>query len=285
MCVHKHRRYKRKKPYTIIIIAMLLVGLATILFPLWNQSMEARMDAEEYDLLKAQTSTIGETMPQVVAMAADERDIGATPFAPKTPVPFSGVNLAACIAENEDFIAWIQIPGTPVDYPVVSTDDTDYYLNHTFAGKKSYIGTLFSLGKTDYIAPSQNIAIYGHHIRSNKEVMFSPLLSYKDEAFYQTHKTIYLDSLYSYGAYSVFAAMNMRISDWDPSQASFTSEEDFLAFVNHAKSQSFYDTGVQVTAQDQILTLITCDRKFHTQEGRLVIMAVKQPLQAYAPNN
>lgn len=80
-----------------------------------------------------------------------------------TPQPATGktgVDLAACKAANDDFIAWLIIPGTKINYPVVLTDNVDYYLTHTFTGKQSKIGTLFSLGRTDYETPGQNIAVY-----------------------------------------------------------------------------------------------------------------------------
>lgn len=189
------------------------------------------------------------------------------------------MDLAACKAQNEDFIAWLQIPGTPVDYPVVSTDDTKYYLNHTFTGKKSYLGTLFSLGKTDYQLPSQNIAIYGHHIRSNDEVMFSPLLAYKDESYYDGHELIYMDSLYRNGIYRIFAVINMRNGDWEPSTAVFADDAEFLTFVNQARAQALYEINVEVNADNEILTLITCDRSYIPVTGRLVVMAVKQSLK------
>ena len=55
------------------------------------------------------------------------------------------MELSAYLAQNPDFIAWLRIPGTNVDYPVVQTDDPDDYLTHTFSGKQSVVGTLFSL--------------------------------------------------------------------------------------------------------------------------------------------
>lgn len=167
-------------------------------------------------------------------------------------------------------------PGTPIDYPVVRTGDPDYYLNHTFSGRKSYLGTLFSLEGTDYETPGRNIGIYGHHIRSSGEAMFSPLLSYKDPEFCAAHAVIYLDSLYHSAAYRVFAAVNLRSGEWDPATARFAGDEDFLAFVRRARAQALYDTGIEPDAEDEILTLITCDRSYSDPDGRLVVMAVRE---------
>ena len=201
------------------------------------------------------------------------------PVPTATPVPKigkTGVDLEACKAQNNDFVAWLTIPGTKINYPVVWTDRVDYYLTHTFSGKESKIGTLFSLGKTDYKTPGRNIAVYGHHITTSGGNMFQPLMSYKKKSFYEAHKTVYFDTLYDLGEYTIFAVINIKSTDWDASMASFDSDQSFLSFVNRAKAASLYDTGIEVNENDHILTLITCDRDYHNPDGRLIVMAVKR---------
>ena len=163
-----------------------------------------------------------------------------------------------------------------MDYPVVKTDDPDDYLNHTFSGKSSVVGTLFSLADADYKAPGRNIAIYGHHLRSSGEKMFTSLMRYKNPDFYEDNQTIVLDSLYRHGEYTIFAVVNMKAGDWEPSRTTFSGDAAFMAFVNRANSEALYDTGVEVGADDHILTLITCDRSYAGKEGRLVILAVER---------
>lgn len=205
------------------------------------------------------------------------------PAATKTPAPAgtptvsapAGIDLAACVAENPDFAAWITLPGTKINYPVVRSDRSAYYLHHLFSGKESKLGCLFSLTSSDYEKPSRNIAIYGHHL-SQSDAMFSTLLNYKDSRWYADHPLIRLDTLYGTRTYRIFAVLNIHVSDWDASTASFASDKAFLRFVNRAKEKSFYETGVQVTAEDHILTLITCDRSYGGASGRLIVMAVQQ---------
>ena len=85
-----------------------------------------------------------------------------------------------------------------------------------------------------------------------------------------------LDSLYRHSEYTIFAVVNMKVGDWEPSRTTFSGDAAFMAFVNRAKSESLYDTGVEVGADDHILTLITCDRSYAGKEGRLVILAVER---------
>ena len=259
--------------------------MAAFFIPILTTEMEIAQDAEEYVAWRAQFADIIEPITTVTVdnpispTSEPSFAVLLSPTASPSAVPeqgHTGVDLSACLAANADFIGWLRIPDTTIDYPVVQTDDTDYYLNHTFAGKQSYIGTLFSLGKTDFQTPSRNIAIYGHHIRSNDQVMFSPLLGYKDEAFCAAHDTIYFDTLYHTGTYKIFAVLNMHNGDWEPSTADFASDDIFLTFVRQAKAQSLYDTGITVLATDHILTLITCDRSYGGWGGRLVVIAVQQ---------
>ena len=89
--------------------------------------------------------------------------------------------------------------------------------------------------------------------------MFSTLMDYKDASYCAAHSLIRVNSLYGARTYRVFAVLNMKVSDWDAATASFSSDESFMRFINRAVKKSMIDTGVQVTAEDNILTLITCD--------------------------
>ena len=226
-----------------------------------------------------QNDSPGNKPPDISDVATVQPTIQPEPTVTPAPTPRigkTGVDLDACKAQNNEFVAWLKIPGTKINYPVVWTDNVDYYLTHTFSGKESKIGTLFSLGKTDYKSPGRNIPIYGHHITTSGGNMFQPLMSYKKRSFYETHKTVYFDTLYGLGEYTIFAVVNLINGEWDPAATSFGNDNDFLAFVQRAKAQALYDTGVEVNADDHIITLITCDRSYHDKDGRLLVMAVAQ---------
>lgn len=214
------------------------------------------------------------TEPAVQETTPTTQPVISKPF--DSNMGYTGADLDACKAINSDFIGWLQIPGTKVDYPVVLTNDVDYYLDHTFDRQENIIGCLFSLGKSDYSTPSRNIAVYGHHMRrSRSTTMFQPLHEYKSASFRNAHADITFDTLYGSRSYTVFAVINKRESDWDASAADFASDADYQAFLDRVQEWSLYDTGVHVSTDDHILTLITCDRDYHSDDGQLVVMAVQ----------
>ena len=262
-------------PSAFLAAAMAVTGAAMLLCPLIGQNTEMNRSAAEYDDLRVQLKS--EEPAQATDAPAQGKSAlrvllgfpGATQeplelpktdeFPPEIDIG-TGADLAACLAQNDDFIAWIRSPGTNVDYSIVWTDDAEYYLHHTFTGKQGAAGTLFSLMKTDYSIPSRNIAIYGHHLKSTGEKMFTSLMRYKDADFYAGHETVLLDTLYESGSYRIFAVLNFHSGEWDSSQANFESDAAFLEFIRYARRNALYDTGVTVGAEDSILTLITCDR-------------------------
>ena len=298
-----------------LLLAMFLCGVAAFVLPLALELAAYRADENAYSAIAeisihapspcpmpviplpaptGNTENDAETAPLPGTEAYPQAGIATDAWASSSPSPNapnpqqaaspspdaqsvvdSGVDLEACLAQNKDFVAWLSIPGTVISYPVVRSDDSAYYLGHLFNGKKSKLGCLFSLKSSDYRQPSQNIAIYGHHL-SHSDAMFSTLIDYKQEAYYAEHSLITPDSIYGRRSYRIFAVLNMKVSDWDPAAASFGNGKAFLQFVNRAKRKALFNTGVEVKENDHILTLITCDRSYSGASGRLIVMAVQE---------
>lgn len=281
---NKRRRKCPFSPLTLLAALLLIGGMLAVVLPVLQWDAEVSAEAGEYEQLREQNrqaeareTVEEETLNQHIVPPISLAEEGLPVQQSESAVGEQAmVDLSAYLAQNPDFVAWLRIPGTNVDYPVVQTDNPDYYLNHTFSGKSSVVGTLFSLAGADYAAPGRNIAIYGHHLRSSGEKMFTSLMRYKNPDFYEDNQTIVLDSLYRHSEYTIFAVVNMKVGDWEPSRTTFSGDAAFMAFVNRAKSESLYDTGVEVGVDDHILTLITCDRSYAGKEGRLVILAVER---------
>ena len=240
---------KHTKAASFALLTVFAAGVTLLLLPVAAELAAYRIDENEYAemaqhyLLPSPSPTAFPLTPVTDAETADASLASPLPDTPlptgtpsgsfvpllqagDTPAvspcaissPFAGalqtagLDLSACRAQNEDFAAWLTIPGTAVSYPVVRSDDTAYYLNHLFSGKKSKLGCLFSLTTSDYEKPSQNIAIYGHHL-SQSNAMFSSLIEYKDAAYYAEHSTVTLDGFFGRRSYRIFAVLNMKVSD------------------------------------------------------------------------
>ena len=176
--------------------------------------------------------------------------------------------------KNCDFVGWIRLDGTVIDYPVVQkSDKKEYYLRRDFEGNKSTHGTIYVKESCDVFTPSDNVTLYGHKMRDGS--MFAALLGYKDPAFYQEHQTVFFDTLSEYHTYQVFAMFPLDATTQDAVDINgFTdslNELEFIQFVSRCKELSLYDTGITPEYGDHLLTLVTCDVGAKT--GRFFVVA------------
>ena len=44
---------------------------------------------------------------------------------------------------NQDIIAWIKVPGTKIDYPILQGKEWNKYLHKNYEGDYSYAGSIF----------------------------------------------------------------------------------------------------------------------------------------------
>lgn len=101
--------------------------------------------------------------------------------------------------QNTDMVGWLSIAGTNINYPVMQTpNNPNYYLKHNFEKEYSDLGTPYVQENCDLLT-SDNLVIYGHHIKGQK--MFGALENYKSKDFYEEHKTIRFDTLTKRGEY------------------------------------------------------------------------------------
>ena len=105
--------------------------------------------------------------------------------------------------QNSDFVGWLSVPGTNIDYPVMQTvDEPNFYLKRGFDKQYSDYGVPYVQENCD-IALSDNCVIYGHHM--NNGTIFADLCKYESKDFYREHKIIRFDTLSGFGEYEIVA--------------------------------------------------------------------------------
>ncbi len=184
---------------------------------------------------------------------------------------------AALYEKNPEFIGWLTLPDTVIDYPVMQTpDDEEKYLHLDFDGEYSSAGTPFADTDSSIEPPSDNIIIYGHNMNTKK--MFYELTNYDSEEFYKNHKTIIFDTIYGPGKYEVVAAFRSQaypkgttgvFKYYDFFDAE--SEEDFDAYMESCRALTPYEIESTAKYGDKLITLSTC--AYHSETGRFVVVA------------
>ena len=164
-------------------------------------------------------------------------------------------------------VGWIKLDASPIDYPVMQYTDNDFFLERLPDGTPHRNGSIFLdyRNKSDF--SDKSILIYGHETRAG--VMFGELKNYRDQAFYEINPIINLHTPEKDFKIVLFAGhVADSIRDHPPLQ--FQSDEDFLIYIEHLKSISIFNSTTEVTANDRIVSLVTCTYDF--DDARLIIV-------------
>ena len=178
---------------------------------------------------------------------------------------------------NKKLIGWLKIDDTNIDYPVMQTNNNEYYLDHNVNQEKDRNGALFLDKDCDVVNRSTNLIIYGHHMKSGR--MFGNLDDYKSEKYYKKHSTIQFDTIYEKGTYEIMYVFRSKV--YNEGEVVFKyyqfidcySEQEFESNMKEMAALSLYDTGVTAEYGDKLLTLSTCDST--VDDGRFVVVAKK----------
>lgn len=177
----------------------------------------------------------------------------------------SFVDIDGLRKENPDVIGFIEIPGTSVSYPVMKSEEPDYYIRCGFDGKYSVYGSIY-MDNASY-AQGTNIVLYGHNMKSGK--MFGTLKNYLDTEYRDIHKEIrYItqDRIVCYEVCAVFTASandEKLIKNLIP----YTEQEmeNLKVYLcDYGGMTEKFDWG------DQLITLATCE--YTKKDGRLFVV-------------
>ena len=177
---------------------------------------------------------------------------------------------------NSDYIGWIHIPDTALDYPLMQTkSDPEHYLKRDFHGNFSNYGVPFLDAWCD-INSSSNLIAHAHHMDDG--TMFAVLDEYKDPAFTEAHPKIFLEIDGAVSEYAVVASLLQRGSYSDDEESIYQtididSPSVFDKFAAFIASQAAVRTDESIQFGDSFLTLSTCE--YSRPDGRIVVLAKK----------
>ena len=186
---HKnHSRVKKRKSsgntrLLLAIVAIVIVVVAGTGIGIYIHSSNHKKEAAAAEKAKKAdpeaTQEQYEKLKEQVAVDADD------------PM-FRKIDFAAAQAANPDVYAWIWIPGTNIDYPILQSESEDdaYYLNHTIEKKEGLPGTIYTekYNAKDFTSPVT--VVYGHNMKNGS--MFADLHKFEDKAFFDANPYVYI---------------------------------------------------------------------------------------------
>lgn len=160
----------RKKEYVLLfVLSIIFLAAGRYLFRIWevyHEAEEGYQKLKEYIVEGADEDEVEGEKDQIADSKAAEEIV--------RKIDFEGLR-----ANNEDIVAWIQIPGIGVDYPVVQGEDNEHYLHYTFDGKENIAGSIFLDYRNRADFTDRKVILYGHNMQDGS--MFRHLEKYQDK--------------------------------------------------------------------------------------------------------
>lgn len=223
-----------------ILIALCLVAIVVSAYMIFNHWREYNDASREYENLRDQTA--------------------------------QNVDFAALRAVNPDCVAWLDIPGTTISYPVVQAADNTYYLTRTFGGKTNRAGSIFMDYRNQADFSDRNTIIYGHNLLDGN--MFAGLVDFLDDSFFDEHPLIL--------TITEEGVQEWRIVD---ARRSDTDDRSYRLDLSPEACRDLAQTWRRPPAawddNDRILTLSTCTNRSEGERYIVQAVAVENDAPSY----
>lgn len=236
-----------------------VVCLAIIIFDVTKKKRaeDRYSDMQESVNVTEQAQVTGSVEVATTTEPAEEVDVlaelGIT-------VPEKNLDWDALHAENADIYAWIYIPGTEIDYPILQhTTEQDYYLDHNLDGSTGYPGCIYTQLRNKKDFTDFATIIYGHNMKDG--TMFQNLHNYEDKSFFDSNPYIYIYTPGKVFVYQIFAAVTFHdrniLMYYDMDETS--DRATYINDINSCNSMSDqHNNAVSVNTESHIVSLSTC---------------------------
>lgn len=260
----------------LIMLAIVLLAMGTI-FVLHLQDEKKKEEAQErYEQLLEQAvaesdkpienpDKVPESVEQVQTSEQETEVVEEENFLPNDRIDFDYL-----WTQNQDIVAWIEIPGTEVNYPILCSEDNEYYLLHNLDGSKGYPGCIYmeTYNATDFRDPLT--VLYGHNMKNG--TMFGSLKKFQKEDFFNSNKEldIYLpDRMYKYELLAVSQYNDEHLLGQDfaanmDGGYTFTGMQGnegtnfWEKLKQFSDNKAIFSENQKLTEDDQFLVLSTC---------------------------
>lgn len=264
---------RKKLIYLILSIVLLALGIASAGIAV-QRYLQEKNAGRQYEKL-AEEVTASETASPEPEDSSSAGETTAENPQEETPAVQIPIDFAALQERNPDAYAWITIPDTAVNYPVLQrTGDNGYYLTHDLDGKESLEGAIYTEDYNTKTFEDPNTVLYGHNMKNGS--MFRGLHDYADREFFDSHREILIYLPDSILHYQVFAAYEYDdrhlMQSFDFSNPDVM--ESYLSSILSTKSMDAnIDREAAVGRDNKIITLSTCKGSPGT-ERRYLVQAV-----------
>lgn len=169
---------------------------------------------------------------------------------------------------NPDVKAWIQVPKTNIDYPVVQGQDDMEYINKNVYGEFELSGAIFlsCLNKDDFSDPYN--LVYGHNMKNGG--MFADVADFTNKEYFETHQKGKLYLTDATRKIRFFACMKVTAADAKIYHPDGYRKENLKDLLDYIQANAVQHRDVNVADENSLIALSTCSEA--ETNGRVVLI-------------
>ena len=169
---------------------------------------------------------------------------------------------------NPDVKAWIQVPKTNIDYPVVQGQDDMEYINKNVYGEFELSGAIFlsCLNKDDFSDPYN--LVYGHNMKNGG--MFADVADFTNKEYFETHQKGKLYLTDATRKIRFFACMKVTAADAKIYHPDGYRKENLKDLLDYIQANAVQYRDVNVADENSLIALSTCSEA--ETNGRIVLI-------------
>lgn len=243
--MEKQKKNSWKIVYVLLIVLCLACIGGMLLYLQKAQKDEAAMEEQQEVLQEQFTDQQTEAGPETPEIEKAE-----------LPIDFEGL-----WEVNPEIYAWLRVPDTNIDYPVLQhmEDDQSYYLTRDIYGKSNQAGSIYTeyYNSRDFQEP--NTVLYGHNMKNGS--MFHNVRYFADREYFDEHEELYIylpDKILKYQIIACYEYDDRHLlGSFDFHDEAVFAEylEDIM---NPRSMYAMIREGVELTTEDKLVTLSTC---------------------------
>lgn len=253
----------KKRPgnllYKILLVCFAVAFVVVVGVIIHNQFVQNNADKKFQNLVDA-VNTEKDTAKVEPSETEEETEVDILTQL-GIEVPEKNLDWDALHEENADIYAWIYIPNTNIDYPILQhPTESRYYLDHNLDDSTGYPGCIFTelLNGKDFL--DKNTVIHGHNMKNG--TMFRTLHNFEDETFFNENRYAFIympdDAVYVYDIFAAYTSSDDSVLycyDFDTAEGC----QEYLDDVFDIRDMgAHFRDGVAVTTDNHIITLTTC---------------------------
>ena len=199
-------------------------------------------------LIYAPTPTAQETLDKAVDRSLEKPSADRVPEETKDELTAQVRQLSA---EHSDSVAWLYIPDTSINYPIMQSEDNSYYLHRATDGSYLYAGSLFMDYRNSSDFTDFNSVIYGHNMQNG--TCFADIPNYENEEYFMNHSYGWLTTEEDVRLIDFFAVA--RTTD---TSGLYLADPNFEEWDDQLRNCAGIYKEIETTENDHLITLSTC---------------------------